>query len=99
MIANRKKKRSISWLLSETKVARFSNPGAKSWAVQERASKEGSENSGFNSSVPDDRVNETGLYHVNACLQQAFWDPQHRLKCGFQRFMNKQTEHSEGNDD
>ena len=23
-------------------------------------------------------------------------DPQHGLKCGFQRFMNKQTEHPEG---
>jgi hypothetical protein len=28
---------------------------------QERPSKEGSENSGFNSSVPADRVNKTGL--------------------------------------
>jgi hypothetical protein len=30
-------------------------------------SKEGWENSGFNSSVPTDRVNETDLYHVKAC--------------------------------
>jgi hypothetical protein len=27
-----------------------------------------------------------------------FADPQHGPKCGFQRFMNKQTEHAEGND-
>jgi hypothetical protein len=26
-------------------------------------------------------------------------DPQHGLKCGFQQFMNKQTEHAEGDDD
>jgi hypothetical protein len=37
VIANRKKKRSISWLLSETKVARFSNPGAKSWPLWRRS--------------------------------------------------------------
>ena len=38
---------------------------------QERPSKKGSENSRCNSSVPADRVNQAGLYHVNACLQRA----------------------------
>jgi hypothetical protein len=37
---------------------------------QERPCQECSKNSGCDSTVPSDRVSDTGLYHVNACLQQ-----------------------------
>jgi len=64
---NNKEKRGLSGVLTEESftIRQILLVG------QERPSKEGSENSGFNSPVPTDRVNEIGLYHVNACLHQA----------------------------
>jgi hypothetical protein len=41
------------------------------------------ENSGFNSSIPAERVNETGLCHVNAWLQQAFCESAARSEMRF----------------
>jgi hypothetical protein len=66
---------------------------------QERRSKEGSENSGFNSSVPADRVNETGLYPVTACLQQAFCASAARTEMRFPAVYEQADRARRGDDD
>jgi 8-oxo-dGTP pyrophosphatase MutT (NUDIX family) len=71
------------WTLPGGKVKRGESlvksdiPAEKSFAIrqillvgQERPSQEGFKNSGCDSPIPRDRVKDTGLYHVNDCLQQ-----------------------------